>query len=127
MLMRPAFASTRQAGAFAFLVLVLLLLPVLVTKSLLPPRQELYAFMGWETTGPHPYHSRLIFEEKEDIDIAIVGSSEILYGIDAPYVQEALSKKLGTLQLCAPLDGEAQATTHSISSPRICWNIVGSK
>ncbi len=93
--MRPAFASTREAAAFAFLLLIALLLPALLSKSLLPLRQELYAFKGWDTTGPHPYHYQLIFEEKGDIDIAFVGSSQIMHGIDTPYVQEALSKKLG--------------------------------
>jgi len=93
--MRPAFASTQQAAAFALLVLVLLFLPVLLTKSLLPPREQIYAWSGWDTTGPHPYHHQVIFEEKGDIDIAFMGSSHMWHGIDTPYVQEQLSKKLG--------------------------------
>jgi len=62
--MQPAFASTRQAAAFALLLLVLLLLPVLLTKSHLPPRGEIYGWSGWDSTGPHPYHHQLIFEER---------------------------------------------------------------
>jgi hypothetical protein len=93
--MRPAFASTQQAAAFAFLLLVLLLLPVLLTKSVLPPREQIYAWSGWDSTGPHPYHQQLIFEEKGDIDIAFIGSSQITHAIDTPEVQEKLSAMLG--------------------------------
>jgi hypothetical protein len=93
--MRPAFASTQQAAAFALLLLVLLLLPVLLTKSLLPPREEIYGWSGWDGTGPHPYHHRLIFEEKGDIDIAFIGSSQMEHAIDTPLVQEKLSAMIG--------------------------------
>jgi hypothetical protein len=94
-MMRAAFASTRQAAAFALLLLVLLLLPVLLTKSLLPPREQIYVWSGWDTTGPHPYHHRLIFEEKEDIDIAFIGSSRMDHSINTRQVQEKLSAILG--------------------------------
>jgi len=93
--MRPAFASTQQAAAFAFLLLVLLLLPVLLTKSRLPPREQIYAWSGWDTTGAHPYNHQQIFEEKGDIDIAFMGSSQMEFGIDTPQVQEKLSAMLG--------------------------------
>jgi hypothetical protein len=93
--MSPAFSSPKQAGAFALLLLVLLVLPTVMKKDWLPPRQQIYACLGWDTTGPHPYHYQQIFEEKGDIDIAFVGSSRILHGIDTPYVQERLSEKLG--------------------------------
>jgi len=93
--MRPAFDSTQQAAGFAFLLLVLLLLPVLLTKSLLPPREQIYGWSGWDSTGPHPYHHQLIFEEKGDIDIAFIGSSRMEHAIDTPQVQEKLSAMLG--------------------------------
>lgn len=93
--MQPAFGSTREAAAFALLLLVLLLLPVLLTKSVLPPREEIYAASPWDTTGPHPYHHQLIFEEKGEIDIAFIGSSRIEHAINTPYVQDQLSAKLG--------------------------------
>lgn len=92
--MRPAFASTRQAAAFALLLLVLLLLPAIVGPGRLPSREEIYSSFWW-ANGPFPYIHQQIFEEKGDIDIAFVGSSHMLHGIDTPYVQEQLSKKLG--------------------------------
>lgn len=92
--MRPAFSSTKQAAAFALLLLVILLLPVAVGKNLLPSREEAYSAMSWGS-GPYPYVQQQIFEETNDIDIAFVGSSHILHGIDTPYVEEQLSKKLG--------------------------------
>jgi len=38
-LMHPAFGSTKSAAAFALLLLVLLLAPLLAGKNLLPPRE----------------------------------------------------------------------------------------
>lgn len=93
--MSPAFSSARQAAAFVLLLLVILLLPLLLTKSLLPSRDQIYGWEGWDSTGPHPYHQQLIFQEKGDIDIAIIGSSQITHGIDTPYLQQKLSEKLG--------------------------------
>jgi hypothetical protein len=92
-MMRPAFSSTRQAGAFALLLLVLLSLPAVVGKNLLPSREQAYAAQGWGT-GPFPWIQQQLFEEKGDIDIAFVGSSHILHAIDATRIQAALSRKL---------------------------------
>lgn len=92
--MSPAFSSTRQAAAFAGLLLVLLLLPLLLGKSWLPPREEIYGTMWWRN-GPNPYLQQQIFNESEPIDIAFVGSSHILHGIDTPHVQAQLSEHLG--------------------------------
>jgi len=93
--MSPAFSSTKQAGGFVLLLFFLLLLPLVGGKSLLPPREHIYSSVPWETHGPYHYIQEQIFEEKGDIDIAFVGSSHMLYGIDTPYVQDQLSKKLG--------------------------------
>jgi len=93
--MRPAFASTGHAAAVGLLLLVLMLLPVLVGKSCLPPREQVYSWMGWETSGAHPYNHHLIFEEKGDIDIAFMGSSKAEFDIDTPLVEEKLSALLG--------------------------------
>jgi len=92
--MRPAFSSTRQAAAFAGLLLLILLLPVLFGKTVLPPRPEIYATTpyGW---GCYPFVRQQIYEEKGDIDIAFVGSSHLWTAIDTPRLQAALSKKLG--------------------------------
>ena len=92
--MRPAFSSTKQAAAFAGLLLALLLSPVLVGKNLLPPREQAYAVPGW-SNGPYPWIRNQIFEETNDIDIAIIGSSHIWNAINTPYVQAKLTEKLG--------------------------------
>jgi hypothetical protein len=92
--MRPAFASTRQAAMFGLLLLLLLLLPFVMRKSWLPPRQEIYSSLPWGV-GAFPYLREQIFDEKEEIDLLFVGSSRIWWGIDTPQVQKALSEKLG--------------------------------
>lgn len=92
--MRPAFSSTRQAAAFAFLVLLALLLPAVLGKSCLPPREQLYSAASWGL-GAFPYIHDQIFEETGEIDIAFMGSSPIWWGIDTRYVEEKLSEKLG--------------------------------
>lgn len=92
--MRPAFSSTGQAAAFALLLFSLLLLPLIMGKSLLPPREQIYSSIWW-ANGAYPYLDQQIFEEKGDIDIAFIGASHIWQGIDTPYVQKQLSGKLG--------------------------------
>ncbi|MCE0484469.1 MAG: divergent polysaccharide deacetylase family protein [Methylacidiphilales bacterium] len=92
--MRPAFGSVRQAAAFAFLLLVILLSPVLVGKSLLPSREQIYSSFWW-ANGAYPYIDEQIYREKGDIDIAFIGASHIWNGIDTPYVQNQLSQRLG--------------------------------
>ena len=92
--MRPAFASTQPAAAFAILLLLLLLAPVLAGKKLLPPREQSYAVQGWGG-GPYPWIRNQIFEETNAIDIAIMGSSHILHAVDTPQVQAKLSERLG--------------------------------
>ena len=93
-MMAPAFSSTRQAGMFALLLLLLFLLPLAMPKSLLPPRQEIYSSAPWGY-GSFPYMREQIFDEKGDIDILFMGTSRIWWGIDTPQVQETLSQKLG--------------------------------
>jgi hypothetical protein len=92
--MRPAFSSTAQAVAFALVSLTLILSPLLAGKRFLPSREQSYAIEGWNTS-PGPWIHDEIFEETNDIDIAFVGSSLMMCGIDTPYVQDALTKKLG--------------------------------
>jgi hypothetical protein len=92
--MAPAFSSTKQAAAFATLVLVLMLLPLFFGKSALPPREQIYSAVPWRL-GPYPYLHDQIFKEKGDIDIAFMGASTMYVGIDTPYVEKALSKDLG--------------------------------
>lgn len=45
--------------------------------------------------GMYPFLGRQIFEETQELDVAFVGSSLLLKGIDAPYFQIALSHALG--------------------------------
>lgn len=92
--MRPAFSSTAQAVAFALLSLTLLLSPVLAGKKFLPSREQSYAMAGWDQS-PGPWIYQQIFQETNDIDIAFVGSSLMMCGIDTPYVQKKLTEKLG--------------------------------
>ena len=92
--MRPAFSSLRQALAFALLMAVTLLMPVLLPKSCLPSRAKLYSTAAWDLGG-FPYIRDQIFEEQGDIDMAFMGDSPIEWGIDTPYVQAKLSEKLG--------------------------------
>jgi hypothetical protein len=92
--MSPAFSSTKQAAAFASLLLVLFLLPLVAGRPMLPPREELYSATSW-AYGAFPYMHDQIFEEKGDIDIAFMGSSPMYWGIDTPYVQAKMSEVLG--------------------------------
>jgi hypothetical protein len=92
--MAPAFSSPKQAGTFALLLLGILLLPVVVGKSLLPPRERTYSFAPW-SAGAYPYIREQIFNEKGDIDMAFVGASAEYLGINTPEVQRQLSAKLG--------------------------------
>jgi len=92
--MRPAFSSTKSAAVFALVLLVLLALPVVVGKNLLPPREQAYQTKDWGA-GPYPWLHHVIFEEKGEIDIAFIGSSHMFRDLDTPFVQAALSKKLG--------------------------------
>lgn len=91
--MRPAFSSTRQAAAFALLLLILLLSPALAQK-ILPPRQEIYSSIWWES-GNYPYFYQQFFQEKGDIDIAFMGESHLYSAFDTPGVQRDLSRQLG--------------------------------
>src|SRR5580704_2838252 len=93
--MRTAFSSTKQAAAFALLLLLVFALPVVMGKNLLPSREQAYSILGWGL-GPYPWIQNQIFEETNAIDIAFMGSSHILCGIDTPYVQQQLSEKTGS-------------------------------
>jgi hypothetical protein len=92
--MRPAFSSIKAAASFGALLLALLLLPMLMGKSWLPPREQLYSSAPWGA-GAFPYLHDQIFEETEPIDIAFMGSSRIWWGIDTPYVEKKLTETLG--------------------------------
>jgi hypothetical protein len=92
--MRPAFSSAKQAAAFTLLLLVLLCLPLVILPSWLPSREQAYNVWGW-SYGPSPWIHHEIFEETNDIDIALMGSSRMIHAIDPRYLQQKLSEKLG--------------------------------
>ena len=92
--MSPAFSSARQAGVFAGSLLLILLLPVLAGKWALPTREQMYSSTGRGTIDFPHFHEQ-IFEEKGDIDMAIMGSSRLGCALDPAYLQEKLSEKLG--------------------------------
>ena len=92
--MRPAFATTKAAAAFALLLLVVLALPTVMGKNQLPSRAAGYAAQSCGC-GPYPWIQNQLFQERDDIDLALVGSSHILHCLDARRVQAELSRKLG--------------------------------
>ena len=106
--MSPAFSSIRQAGGFVLLLIFLLLLPVLVRSSALPSREQIYASLPWNV-GPYPFIHDQIYDEKKDIDIAIMGDSQTWAAINTPYLQQQLSAKLRrpavVVTLCCPWAG----------------------
>jgi hypothetical protein len=89
--MDPAFFSIRQTKWFALLLLALLLLPLPFTRSMLPAREEVYSSLSTRF-GPFHFIEQQIFHETSDVDIAFIGSSHMLTGIDTPYVQQKLSE-----------------------------------
>ena len=101
--MAPAFASTRQAGAFAILVAVLLGLPLVLGRGILSSREAIYSSYSWGS-GAYPYLQDQIYHHREPIDILFTGSSHMNSGIDPAYVQRKLSEHLGrpatVLSLC---------------------------
>ena len=92
--MRPAFSTTSHAFIFALLLMLLAAAPVLIPKKLIPAPEAGYKMPGplW---GPYDWIHQQIFVETNDIDIAIMGSSRFLWGIDAPYIQTNLTPALG--------------------------------
>lgn len=93
-ILQPAFDSNLQAFLFLALIIIILVLPVIITKSGLITRRNSYEIMP-ENQGAYSFVMREIFDNKEDIDILFAGSSVTFGGIDTPQVQKDLSNKLG--------------------------------
>lgn len=92
--MDPPFATRWQAVCFLLLLVILLVLPILVARFRLVSKSDFYS--GVTTRhGSFTYLQQQIFTEQSELDIVFVGSSLIWAGIDTPYVQRELSKKLG--------------------------------
>lgn len=92
--MDPPFATSWQAYGFAVTLLFFLLLPFALGLSKAVHRPDVYKRIP-ERFGGFSYMGEQIFEETSDIDILFLGSSVLWYGIDAPYIRDELSKKLG--------------------------------
>jgi hypothetical protein len=92
--MAPAFSSGRQATAFALLLAVLLALPALVAGTGWLDRRDVYSAIPWKF-APSPWLQQQIFVEKKAVDMAFAGSSHIWCAVDAPYVRQQLSERLG--------------------------------
>jgi hypothetical protein len=92
--MLPPFISNRQAVALGLLLMVALGMPVLLRSVGLPSRSEVYKGVA-RATGGYSFIGDQIFNRNEDLDVAFVGSSLLLKGIDAPYFQSELSRALG--------------------------------
>jgi len=92
--MDPPFLSPWQPFAFAALLLLLLTLPLVLSRFGLVSRPEVYAAVPTKN-GPFTYFKHEIFSEKTDLDIVFLGSSLIWSGVDTPFVQQQLSSKLG--------------------------------
>lgn len=92
--MRPAFSSTKSAAGFTALVLGILLLPVIIPIAWLPPRASLYSTIPWNY-GAFPFIREQIFERKDKLDIAFIGSSRVWFDIDSPYVAHELTHQMG--------------------------------
>jgi hypothetical protein len=91
--MSPAFSSIKQAAAFVLLLLFLLAAPWLAAQNWWPHRKPTYSTesVRWEKL---PWLQKFV-QETNDIDIAFVGSSHMLFGIDTPYVQQQMDEREG--------------------------------
>jgi len=92
--MDPPFLASWQPIAFAALLLLFLTSPMLLSAFGLISRPVAYAVMP-DRNGPFSYFKHEIFAEKSELDIVFLGSSLIWSGVDTPFVQHELSKKLG--------------------------------
>jgi hypothetical protein len=93
--MRGAFSKTSSAAAFGSLLLFLLAAPWLTGKMLQPGREQAFASAGMDW-GPYPWIWQEVFLKNEPLDIVFMGSSHILVGVDAPYVQARLEQAKGS-------------------------------
>jgi len=90
----PPFQTDRQAGAFAALLALLLVLPVALGWSgRITPADTLAA--APEAWGNFSYIHHQIFKETAEIDLLIVATSQLYQGIDGALLQARLSAHLG--------------------------------
>jgi hypothetical protein len=91
----PASPFRGTSGAFAYVVLlvILLLSPLWLHLLGAPSPRDRYREMSYQT-GDFPYIEQQVFDEEGDIDMLILGASYAWTGIDAPYLQDRLSRAL---------------------------------
>lgn len=92
--LRPAFATNAQIIAFSALILLILLLPVIISRSGAISRQNSYQMIP-EHWGAYSFAENEIYDNSEDIDILFVGNSVMWHAIDAESIQRSLSAELG--------------------------------
>lgn len=92
--MDPPFTSNRQALVFAAAVAAFLLLPVALGRSGLIERRHVWAAVPEKWGGFEFIHEQL-FEEQAPIDLLVIATSQLYQGLDGPYLQRELSRRLG--------------------------------
>jgi hypothetical protein len=91
--MSPAFKSNRETLLFVATLIGFLILPLVLPTS---DRARAATFAAVPVnSGPFEYIHRQIFENRSDLDIALIGSSYMWLGLNARTVQNSLSQKLG--------------------------------
>ncbi len=91
---RPAFSSNGAIVGFTVLVVFFLILPIALGYAGYPKKEHIYTTVPTRM-GPFSFFHKVIFEEKGDIDVLILGASLSWAGVDATIIKEALSKQLG--------------------------------
>jgi hypothetical protein len=92
--MQPAFRSTTSAIGYSILLAVLLMLPLVTSWVGHPPREQAYAALS-EEAGPIGMHVQVLFHDQENVDVLLLGSSLIRYGIDVPTMEAYMRARLG--------------------------------
>ncbi len=92
--MRPAFTSTPSAAAFALFVAALLVLPQVIGRTGWLAKSDVHVSRTW-LHGPFPWNHFQIHNRREPVDIALLGSSRMWAGINAPLIEREFSARLG--------------------------------
>lgn len=91
--MRPAFPSDRNLSAYAAVLLVVLLGPIILYAIGPSPRQEVYKFH--EESGAMAAMGREIYEKRQPLDFLFFGSSIINAAIVPKIVEDGLQTATG--------------------------------
>ncbi len=91
--MLPSFRSKSSISAYCGLLIFLLLLPIILYRVGLPPREQAYASL-FDGAGAVDLHVKEMFGEPRDADILFLGTSVLRAGISISQVREALTAHL---------------------------------